>query len=64
MKSQDEIKLLHEEIKLLHKEIKKRDKIIDDLKEKNIVLLKTSIKKGEDIKELQDMINRVKKTKK
>jgi len=54
MKSQDEIKLLH-------KEIKKRDKVIDDLKEKNIILLRTSLKKGEQIKELQDLVDKLKK---
>ncbi len=54
MKSQDEIKVLH-------KEIKKRDKVIDELKEKNIVLLRTSLKKGKQIKELQDLIDKLKK---
>jgi hypothetical protein len=53
MKSRDEIKELH-------KEIKKRDKLIDELKEKNLVLLRTSLKKGEQIKELQDMIDKLK----
>ena len=56
MKSQDEIKLLY-------KLIKKRDKIIDDLKEKNIILLRTSLKKGEQIRELQDIIDKLKKNK-
>ncbi len=54
MKSQDEIKLLH-------KEIKKRDKIIDELKEKNIILLRTSLKKGEQLKELQELVDKLKK---
>lgn len=53
MKSQDEIKLLH-------KEIKKRDKIIDELKEKNIILLRTSLKKGKQIKELEDLLEKLK----
>jgi len=51
------------EIELLHKEIKKRDKIIDDLKEKNIILLRTSLKKGEQIKELEDLLEKLKKDK-
>jgi len=51
------------EIELLHKEIKKRDKIIDDLKEKNIILLRTSLKKGKQIKELEDLLEKLKKDK-
>jgi len=54
---------LQDEIKELHKEIKKRDKIIDDLKEKNLILLRTSLKKGEQIKELQDIVDKLKKKK-
>lgn len=54
MKSRDEIKELH-------KEIKKRDKVIDDLKEKNLVLLRTSLKKGEQIRELQDLVDKLNK---
>ncbi len=51
---------LQDEIKVLHKEIKKRDKIIDDLKEKNLILLRTSLKKGVQIKDLQDLISKLK----
>ena len=47
------------EIEALHKEIKKRDNIIDELKEKNIILLRTSLKKGERIKELEYMLERI-----
>jgi len=51
------------EIELLHKEIKKRDKIIDNLKESNVILLRTSLKKGEKIKELEDMLEKLNKKK-
>lgn len=52
------------EIELLYKEIKKRDKVIDDLKEKNIILLRTSLKKGEELKDMEELLDKFNKSKK
>ena len=49
----------HEKVKkYLHEEILKRDKIIDGLKEENKILIRTSLKRAEELKDLQDKVER------
>lgn len=67
MKSQDKLKVKKtkntdsEKLEALYNEIVKRDKIIDKLKEENIVLLRTSLKKAGEIKQLQELLEKLKK---
>ena len=51
MKSQDKIKALYDEIK-------KRDKIIEKLKEENLILLKTSLKRAEELQKMKKALEK------
>ena len=46
------------QIKILHEEILRRDKIIDGLKEDNKLLIKTSLKRANALKDIQDKIDK------
>jgi len=55
----DSDKLKNSEIELLHKEILRRDRIIDELREKNLILLRASLRKAEKIKEMDDILEKM-----
>ena len=45
-------------IETLYAELERRDKLIDKLKEENMLLLKTSLKSSERLKELEEKLRK------
>jgi hypothetical protein len=66
LKSQDNLKIKKtinsdsDKLEALYNEILKRDKIIEKLKEENVVLLRTSLKRSEELHEMRKILEKLK----
>ncbi len=53
-----------EHITMLEEELKRKDQIIENLREENVVLLRMSVKRAEEHHDVKDMVHQINEEKK